>query len=164
MNRRDLFFTTGSMIVSASLGSLACGGANAVAQNAAKGGPPAPPPPPAGAHTHHHMGDPALLEAAHGCLAKGDACIAHCLMLLGSGDTTMAECAKAVRDMHAMMTGLAAAAASGSRHLAATAKVAMEYCKDCEAACRKHADQHPTCKDCAEACVKTIAACQRVAG
>jgi Cys-rich four helix bundle protein (predicted Tat secretion target) len=109
------------------------------------------------------MGDPALLEAAHGCLTKGDACIAHCLLMLSSGDTSMAECAKAVRDMHAIMQGLAAAAASGNKHLPATAKLAMEYCKDCEIACRKHADKHTACKECAEACAKTIAACQKVA-
>lgn len=162
MNRRDVLFSTGSMIVSASLGSLACGGANAVAQNTPKPAPRPAPPPPA-AHDHV-MGDPALLEAAHGCLAKGDACIAHCIMMLATGDTSMADCAKTVRDMHAMMQGLAAAAASGNRHLAATAKLAMEYCKDCEAACRKHEAKHTVCKECAEACAKTIAACQKVAG
>ena len=109
------------------------------------------------------MGDPTVLEAAHGCLAKGDACIAHCLMLLGNGDTSMADCAKTARDMHAMMVVLAAAAASGNRHLAATAKLAIDYCTDCEAACRKHADQHVQCKECADACAKTISACQKIA-
>jgi Cys-rich four helix bundle protein (predicted Tat secretion target) len=160
MNRRDVILSTGSMAVSASLGALACGGGTAVAQGPK---PPPSPPPPAPGHAHHPMGDAALLEAAHGCLAKGDACIAHCLMMFSSGDTSMADCAKTVRDMHAMMHGLAAAAASGSKHLAATAKVAMEYCKDCEAACRRHADKHPVCKECAEACAKTIAACQKAA-
>ena len=157
MNRRDALLTTGSMLVSASLGALACGGGNAVAQNTPK---PPPSPPPAGGH---HHGDTALLEAAHGCLLKGDACLSHCIMLLSSGDTSMAGCSKAVHDMHAMMVGLAALAGSGSRHLPAVAKVAMELCKDCEAECRKHADMHVVCKECAEACSRTIAACQKVA-
>lgn len=76
----------------------------------------------------------------------------------------MGACGKAVYEMKAVMQGLAAAAASGSRNLAALAKVAAEFCKDCEAECRKHAEHHVVCKDCMEACSKTIAACQKAAG
>jgi len=160
MNRRDALLTTGSMFVSASLGALACGGGQAVAQNTTVNTPKTPATPPG--HEHHH-GDTALFDAAQGCLAKGRACIAHCIALLGAGDTSMAGCAKAVHDMHAVMEGLAAAAASGSKHLPALAKVAMEFCKDCEAECKKHADKHAVCKECMEACTKTVAACQKVA-
>jgi Cys-rich four helix bundle protein (predicted Tat secretion target) len=157
MNRREVIFSTGSMVLSASLGALACGGGTAVAQNTPKT-PPTPPP-----SSGHHHGDSSLQEAAHGCLLKGDACLSHCIMLLASGDMSMADCAKAVHDMHAMMVGLAAVAGSGSSHLPAVAKVAMEFCKDCEAACKKHADMHAVCKECMEACTRTIAACQKVA-
>jgi Cys-rich four helix bundle protein (predicted Tat secretion target) len=162
MNRRDALITTGSMLVSASLGALACGGNQAVAQNT----PKTPPAPPAhgGGGAHHHTGDPALLEAAQGCIAKGEACLAHCLAMSASGDTSMGGCGKAAHEMQAVMQGLAAAAASGSKHLPALAKVALEFCKDCEAECRKHADKHAVCKDCMDACAKTIAACQKVAG
>ena len=163
MNRREAIFTTGSMLVSASLGALACGGNQAVAQNTkTPPTPPAPATPAAHAH-HHHGGDPALLEAAHACLAKGQACIAHCLGMLASGDTSMGGCGKAAHEMHAVMQGLAAAAASGSKHLPALAKVALEFCRDCEAECRKHADKHAVCKECMDACTRTIAACQKVA-
>ncbi len=159
MNRRDALLTTGSMIVSASLGALACGGNRAVAQNTPKAPPPAP-----GGHAHHAPGgDPTLAEAAQGCLAKGEACIAHCLAMFAAGDASMGACAKAVYEMHAVMQGLAAAAASGSKHLPALAKVAMEFCKDCENECRKHAAEHAACRECMEACTKTIAACQKVA-
>lgn len=161
MNRREAIFTTGSMLVSASLGALACGGNQAVAQNTPKA-PPAPPPPGAGGHPHHHGGDTALLDAAHGCLAKGEACVAHCLAMFANGDTSMGGCGKAAHEMHAVMQGLAAAAASGSKHLPALAKVAMEFCRDCEAECRKHADKHAVCKECMDACARTIAACQKV--
>jgi Cys-rich four helix bundle protein (predicted Tat secretion target) len=153
MNRRDMLLSTGAMAVSASIGALACGGGNAVAQNAA-GTPPAP------GHARG-PGDSALAEAAYACIGKGQSCLAHCIGMLAAGDTTMAGCAPAVHDMHAVMSGLAAAAASGSRHLKAIARVAMEFCRDCEAECRKHADSHVVCKECAEACAKTIAACQR---
>ncbi len=152
MNRRDMLLSTGAMAVSASIGALACGGGNAVAQNAAKVPSGAP----------RAAADTALAEAAYACLGKGQSCLAHCIAMLAAGDTMMAGCAPAVHDMHAVMSGLAAAAASGSRHLKALARVAMEFCKDCEAECRKHADMHAVCKECAEACAKTIAACQRV--
>ncbi|MBX3185375.1 MAG: Csp1 family four helix bundle copper storage protein [Labilithrix sp.] len=160
MNRRDALFTTGSMVLSASLGALACGGGTAVAQNA----PKAPPSPPAGGGHAHHGGDASLADAAHACMAKGEACISHCIGMLVSGDTSMAGCMKAVHDMQAVMEGLAAAASSGSKHLPALAKVAAEFCKDCEAECRKHADKHAVCKECAEACARTVAACAKAAG
>ena len=149
------------MFVSASLGALACGGTRAVAQNSPKS--PATPAP-SGGHPHSHGGDPALLEAAQGCMTRGDACLAHCLAMAAAGDVSMGACGKAVYEMKAVMQGLAAAAASGSRNLAALAKVAAEFCKDCEAECRKHAEHHVVCKDCMEACNKTIAACQKAAG
>lgn len=158
MNRRDAMITTGSMLVSASLGALACGGNNAVAQNT----PKTPPPPPNTGHVHQHGGDPALVDAAQGCATKGEACIAHCLSMFASGDASMGGCAKAAYEMHAVMQGLVAAASSGSRHLPALAKAAIEFCKDCEAECKKHADKHATCKDCMDACTKTIAACQKI--
>jgi Cys-rich four helix bundle protein (predicted Tat secretion target) len=156
INRRNAILTTGSMFVSASLGAIACGGQNVLAQAT----PPVAPP---GGH-HHHGGDPAVFEAAHACLTKGDACVAHCLGMLASGDTSMADCGRASRDMSAVMVGVAAAASSGSTHLADLARVAIAFCKDCEAACRKHADTHAVCRECAEACTRAIAAFQKVAG
>lgn len=161
MNRRDMLFTTGSTfigVVSGSLGAIACGGGTAVAQNTVKA-----PASPASPHVHGG-GDPALAEAAYACLGKGQSCLAHCIGMLAAGDTSMAGCAPAVHDMHAVMQGLAAAAASGNRHLKDLARVALEFCKDCEAECRKHAEHHVVCKECADACARTIAACQKVIG
>jgi Cys-rich four helix bundle protein (predicted Tat secretion target) len=157
MNRRDALLTTGSMIVSASIGALACGGNNAVAQGTAKpaaGG--APPPAP-----HVHGGDASVADAAQACLAKGQTCLSHCIGMVAAGDTSMSGCLRTVHDMHAVMSGVAAAAASGSRHLGALARAAMEFCKDCEAECKKHADKHAVCKDCMEACTRAIAAFQK---
>jgi len=161
MNRREAILTTGSMFVSASIGALACGGASAGAQGAAAPAPAGPDLPPALAPYVH--GDPSLAEVARDCVARGEACIAHCSELLGKGDTTMVECARTSYDMTATMRALASLAASGSSHLPAFAKLAMEFCRDCQAACAKHADRHPVCKDCLDACTRTIAACQKIA-
>lgn len=160
MKRRDAILTTGSMFASASIGALACGGASVGAQTNVAA-PPGPDLPPALAPYVH--GNRSLADAALDCVAKGTACVAHCSAMLGGGDTTMVDCAKASYDMTAAMTALAKLATSGSSRLAAFAKTAMELCSDCQAACAKHADKHAVCKDCLDACTRTIAACQRVA-
>lgn len=159
MNRRDALLTTGSMVVSASLGAIACGGGHAVAQNTKT--PPvgsAPPPP-----HHHGGGNGGLTESAANCFAKGQACLAHCIGMLAAGDTSMAGCAPVVHAMTAVMQSLAALAAAGSPRLPAFAKVALEFCKDCEAECRKHAAVHAVCKECADACAHTVAEAQKIA-
>jgi len=158
MNRREVLLSTGAMAVSASLGALACGGGNAVAQNNVKAPAPAAGP----AKTATGAGDAGLAEVASACQGKAQLCLAHCIAMLSAGDTTMSGCAAAVHDMHAVMVGLAAAAASGSKRLKDLARVAMDFCKDCEAECRKHADKHLVCKECMEACQRTIAACQKL--
>lgn len=148
-----MLFSRRDRWLSASLGALACGGGNAVAQNTPK--TPAAPP-----HVHG-AADAALLEAAQGCVAKGQACIGHCLGMIAAGDTSMSGCLRAVHDMHAVLEALVATTASGSRHLAALTKVAIELCRDCETECRKHADKHAVCRECADACARTIAVGQK---
>ena len=102
----------------------------------------------------------AATEAAFDCVKKGEACIAHCLALLSTGDTTMAECAAAAHDMVAAAQALAVIGSSGSKHIAAAARLALEACTDCEAACRQHADKHVICRECADSCARTVAACR----
>jgi Cys-rich four helix bundle protein (predicted Tat secretion target) len=124
--------------------------------------PPAEPPPAAAApgehdgHGHGHDGHPTpahpVLEASSACTRAGQLCLAHCLVVLGQGDTTIAECAQAVSDMLAVHQAVAALAAAGSRHLKAQLAVADEVTERCKAACDTHADKHPTCRDCAKAC------------
>jgi Cys-rich four helix bundle protein (predicted Tat secretion target) len=152
MNRRDALLTTGSMFVSASLGSLACGGATAGAQNA-KAAPPGGAGSPAG-----------LADVAAECLTKGAACVGHCLGMLGAGDTSMAGCARTSYDMTVAMEALAKLAASGSPHLPAFAKLSADFCRDCVVECQKHADKHAVCKECLDACTRTISACESVPG
>ncbi len=147
MNRREALVSTGAMVVSASLGAIACGTRSAIAQ--------APHVPPAT--------DASLIDTAFDCSKKGNACIYHCLGRMSSGDTSMAGCAAAVADMVAVTDALAKVASHGGKNVAKTARLALDVCRDCEVECRKH-EHHPVCKDCADACLRTIAACQKVTG
>jgi len=59
-------------------------------------------------HEHHHA-DPAnsaLALSASDCIQKGQACLSHCLILLGDGDKEMAACAKSVNQMLAICGAL----------------------------------------------------------
>lgn len=145
MNRREALLSTSAMAVSASLGAIACGAQNAVAQAgaAATGGAPGE--------------NNALLDAVYDCRRKGEACIVHCHRLLATGDATMGGCVAAAHDMLAAMDALAAIAAAGGKRTTAFAKAAAEFCRDCETECRKHA-HHSVCHECADACAKTLAA------
>jgi len=149
MNRRDAILNGGAMALSASLGAIACGSRAAVAQAVA-----APPVPASGS----------VLDAAFDCQRKGAACEDHCVRMLATGDTQMAECLLTVRDMLPATFALGRLAGSGSKHVPAAARLALEACESCEAACRKHPAMHAVCRDCADACTLTIAACRKILG
>lgn len=105
--------------------------------------------------------DEALLNAALECVKRGELCSAHCVMLLGQGDKTLAECQRRVRETVAVCGALASLAAQGSAVTGKLAAVALEVCRSCEQECRKHEKQHAICKDCAEACVACARECKR---
>ena len=119
-------------------------------------------------HDHHHHMDmgaskyQALIDSSSTCVVKGQACLAHCLMLLGDGDKGMADCAKAVNQMLATCSALQNLASQGSRLVGSMAKVALEACTDCEKACKSHAEKHAECKACMEACTECIKQCQAI--
>jgi Cys-rich four helix bundle protein (predicted Tat secretion target) len=117
-------------------------------------------------HAHHHAGaakfKPAQ-DAAGVCIAKGEQCLAHCLMLLGDGDKSMAECAKTVNQMLATCTALQKLAAQQSSMTPAMAKVALDACSECEKECRKHEKKHAECKACAESCAECGKQCKAIA-
>ena len=117
-------------------------------------------------HTHHHGGAApyqALIDSTGVCVAKGEACLAHCLVLLGQGDKAMAGCAQSVNQMLAVCAALFKLAAQNAKATKAMAKLAFDVCTDCEKECRKHADKHAECKACADACVDCIRQCKVVA-
>ncbi len=116
-------------------------------------------------HHHHHEGDSKfqpLIDAAGSCVMTGERCLAHCLVLLGDGDTSMAACSKAVNQMLAMCGALQDLAAQSSRLVPALAKVALDACSECEEACRKHAGKHAECKACGDACAECAKQCKAV--
>lgn len=155
MNRREALLSSGGMMVSAYLGGIACGTKNAVADPQTAGGAAVQAKPGAG-HVHGH-GDAALASAALDCVHKGEACLAHCIMMLSGGDASMAGCAASVNDMRAAMNALGIIAAHGGKMTNEFAKAAVKFCIDCEMECKKHEAKHVVCKDCADSCRATIA-------
>jgi Cys-rich four helix bundle protein (predicted Tat secretion target) len=115
-------------------------------------------------HSHHMMNNnEAAIDAALGCLKKGQACLDHCIELFKTGDTSVAKCADTVSEMLAMCTALSQMASYNSKHLAKVAGVCRQVCLDCEKECRKHEDKHAACKACAESCERCAAECKKLA-
>lgn len=119
-------------------------------------------------HDHHAHGAPGvaqrnagLIAASADCLKTGEACLAHCLYLLGNGDTSIAACAQSVNELLASCTALMKLAGQDSKFVPALAKVAGEICASCEKECRKHADHHPECKACADSCAACVKECKK---
>jgi len=98
------------------------------------------------------------------CVETGNVCLEHCLRNLATGDTTLAECSVAVRDMLAVCNAVAVLAAAQSKFLKSRARLCIEVCESCEKACRAHQDHHAECKACAEACAATLAEARRIVG
>jgi Cys-rich four helix bundle protein (predicted Tat secretion target) len=118
-------------------------------------------------HSHHHHHGPAknqaLMDATSACIGAGERCLAHCLVLMGDGDKSMAECARNVNQMLATCRALQSLAAQNSARLKQMAKLAGEACASCEQACKKHADKHQECKDCMESCAACAKECKKAA-
>ena len=116
-------------------------------------------------HHHHHMGPnrQPLIDASANCVVKGEACLNHCLILLGEGDTTMAACSRSVNEMLAVSHALESLAIQDAPALPKMATLAMTTCKSCEEECKKHAEKHQACKDCMEACAATYKECKNIA-
>lgn len=103
-----------------------------------------------------------IAETTH-CIDTGEACLSHCLVMLGEGNKELAGCAKSVRDLAAGCTALRQLAASNSPNTARMAGVVGQICKDCEEECKKHAAKHEVCRNCADACDSCARECQKVA-
>ncbi len=118
-------------------------------------------------HSHDHGGatkrNAAIIAASADCLKTGEACLAHCLYLLGNGDKSMAACAQSVNELLATCTALMKLAGQDSRFVPAFAKLAADVCASCEKECRKHADHHEECKACAESCATCVKECRKLA-
>ena len=115
------------------------------------------------AQHHHDAPYAALALATSDCLQKGQACLSHCLVLLGQGDKDMAACAQSVNQMMALCGALQQLANQNSKQLVRVAAIAMDVCKQCEDECKKHADDHEVCKACAESCAACYKECKKTA-
>jgi len=154
MNRRDML-SAGTILGLGSMASAALAAADA--PSAAHAGHDMP-----AGHEHHGSKFADLVAASSECISTGDACLSHCLTLLGQGDKELAPCAKTVRDTIAACTALRELAAADSPHVKALAKVVSAICADCEAECKKHA-KHEVCRDCEAACRDCKGHCDKVA-
>jgi Cys-rich four helix bundle protein (predicted Tat secretion target) len=100
----------------------------------------------------------ALATAIGQCITVGNACLDHCLTLLGGGDRSLAECGRSVRAMLAVCNAAAVLVSSNAGYVKSAVQLCIDACTDCERACRKHEDRHAICKTCADACAATIKA------
>ena len=109
-------------------------------------------------------GDPhqGVLDAARGCVADGQACLAHCLGMFRNGDTSLAACAQSVAQMLPACTAVAQLTSLNATRLGEFATACRDICDDCEKECRKHADKHAVCKACADSCAKFVAEAKRL--
>ena len=144
MNRREAITTLGALTV-------------APAAFAAAAPPPAKAPPAAALDTK------ALAAAADGCTDVGEECVEHCIFMLSNGDKSMTDCFAAVRAMVPTCEALEALAKLNNPNLKAYAAVCAKVCRDCEKACKPHADKHPPCKACMDACAKCASECEKAA-
>ena len=159
MERREWLGGIGALAAVALTG----GNANAQADKAAaKGKAPA-----AAAGGHHHHGASAetevFIDSLSDCINKGEACLAHCLILLGDGDKSLAGCARSVSETLALCEGTRKLVAQGSKRAKEMARIARAACLDCEKECRKHEKKHAECRNCAEACASCAKECEKFA-
>jgi Cys-rich four helix bundle protein (predicted Tat secretion target) len=108
-------------------------------------------------------GHPELAQASAHCVMTGQDCLRHCLDTFAAGDTTLAACARSVRELIAATAALQDLAMANSDYVPAMSRVVETICVGCEKECRKHAEHHATCRACADACVGCAAACRKVA-
>lgn len=156
MNRREAMLTVGGVVAALSTTALAQGKAPAKAADKA-------PEKPAEKAGDKPAVNTALIDAAEHCLRTGKDCLDHCVRTLSTGDKSMAECAATVRAMLPACAALADLARLNSAHLKAYAAVCAKICRDCEAACKKHANHHAECKACMESCQACATECEKAA-
>ena len=118
-------------------------------------------------HKHEHGGavrrNKDLIKSSQECVAAGQVCVHHCLVLMGEGDKSLATCAISVSDLVAACSTLQHLAAAESKYTIRMAKLVMDICKECEEECKKQ-DKHEECKACGEACAACYKECKKLVG
>lgn len=115
-----------------------------------------------GGMVHMHGGNPnqAMIDAFADCIKTSEQCIAHCLSMFKTGDTSTVDCAISVEQSLAFCRAHMTLASLDSPHLAAMCELAIKVCGDCEQECRKHEKKHSACKACADACAACVKECK----
>ena len=115
-------------------------------------------------HEHQHGGGEYadLIEEALHCIETGNACGAHCISDMRTGNTELLECLVRVQELVVVCEALVTLAGYGSDHLKTFAAATIEVCDTCEAECRKFEDKHDECKACADACVACREECKKI--
>jgi Cys-rich four helix bundle protein (predicted Tat secretion target) len=149
MDRRNFLRNTGALASGAAIAAASQGQAFASSHNHAKV---------KGAKYD------AVIKATHECIQTGEACISHCIALMGAGDTSMKDCLNAAQNMLATCTSMSKVAASGTdaKLIKKLAAVCAMACRTCEEACKKHSDKHAMCKKCQDSCAKCAKACEAI--
>ncbi len=153
MNRREMLTSVGGVGVAGSVTTMA--GLASASENMAGHA--------AGHAAAHHGGgvNQALINSALDCMKTAEICINHCLDVLGTGDTSLAECGKVVQELETICSSLFKFASYDSKYLNGILAVAKQVCTDCEKECRKH-KKHQSCLDCADACVACLKECDLI--
>lgn len=108
-------------------------------------------------HQHHHDNrNQEIIAVTLECIKNGQACVAHCVDLIKSGDTSMSVCLESSQSMLAFAIAFSQLASSNSVHIKKLTDLAISICQDCEKDCRVHANKHEVCKQCAESCKNSI--------
>ena len=149
MNRREVLFAAG--------GAAAAGALGAFTPNSAIA---------AGEHKHEHhttSENAAFIDTSLECIKTAELCLNHCFEVLGTGDTSLVECAKSVKELSFICESTFKAASNDSKYLIALVGVAAKVCADCEKECSRH-KKHKTCLDCAAACTACLRECKKLLG
>jgi Cys-rich four helix bundle protein (predicted Tat secretion target) len=148
MNRRDLLLGASALAVAATASTASAADHHHDHMN----------------HDHHVPGAgkyASLIKSAADCQVAGDECIAHCIVSMKSGDTTLADCLKSATEMMAVCPATSKLAAMDSASVKQMIAVCADICAACEKECRKHEKTHATCKACADACAKCVDECKK---
>ena len=148
MNRRELLLGAAAVAAAATTGSAFAG---------------------AHEHKHEHGGAPkrnkGLIKSSADCVATGQVCVHHSLVMLGEGDKSLAACAMSVSDLIATCSTLQHLAAVESPYLVEMARLTMRVCEDCEEECKKpEVAKHEECRACGEACAACYKECKKIVG
>ena len=115
-------------------------------------------------HQHHHMNPyQDVIDTTSQCIKDGRACLDHCIMLLKSGDMSMANCTETVTEMLTMCDAMMQMATYNSTHVAKLAAICEATCTACEKECAKHEKIHAACAACAKSCRACIKSCHKIA-